>query len=662
MSGGSGLQALDAAGWPGGPAERQLGPAELAALKRLFRRFAGQPFKLENINAAASGTVSGAEIRAALPALLGRGFVAAVRKAWGEKLYYLPLDKLLVLQQVWRYPELKAQDTGRVALRREAKPGLALDVFRALSWIAGNGLRLTAKGTIHQKERGKLESRIHLAERDVAGLKLNYPHPDVYSPQLAVVLDLLLALGLIAKERALWRLNPPALAAWLNLDVQAMNLALLRQLLQRYVPPEAGLQHAALRLAAPDLQPGVWYALEELLGSLQEQGLLESSGRPPERESWIHAWLEALCGCGWMELGDHPEDGMMFRWLIARDGLAWPEEAAGADGRGASEAGAPFSSGGRKAASPAGRLTVQPDFELLVPPDVPFTVRFELEACAEHVATDVMSVYRLSRASVAEASRLGRSPADILALLAEHAAGVPDPVRAALEQWGREIGRTALAETLLLCCADREAADQIAALPALQSKLERIGPLHFIVDPEQEAEIRKVLENERLSPPSRRTAGTAEGEYPWLADLVRAGASGPGRHTDQGGQGWIYKGADLHFYEPDAELPEAEELFPGLSELPVMWVKEMRAYHSSTARQLVEKALEWRTKLALLIGGETAVCLPLAIDGSADWSVKVRFVSSSSSSIAGNREAVLSPGDWQALRMILPDGVRRRGD
>lgn len=90
----------------------------------------------------------------------------------------------------------------------------------------------------------------------MAGLGLKYPHADVYSPQLAVVLDLLQALGLIAKERAAWRLNDRALAAWLALDVTAMNRVLIRHALQRYVPAEPGTAHVVLRLAAADLQAG----------------------------------------------------------------------------------------------------------------------------------------------------------------------------------------------------------------------------------------------------------------------------------------------------------------------------------------------------------------------------------------------------------------------
>lgn len=69
----------------------------------ILRRFAGLPFKLERLDEAASGRVTGADLRAALPGLLRTGELAAVRKAWGEKLYYIPPERLPLL---WEQVEL----------------------------------------------------------------------------------------------------------------------------------------------------------------------------------------------------------------------------------------------------------------------------------------------------------------------------------------------------------------------------------------------------------------------------------------------------------------------------------------------------------------------------------------------------------------------------
>ncbi|MFD1176158.1 helicase-associated domain-containing protein [Paenibacillus puldeungensis] len=614
-----------------------------AVLLQLYRKFAGQPFKLEAIRSAARDGWSGAELRAALPSLLRQGDVKAVKKAWGEKLFYIPLNRILQLQQSWGYSSLNPWQPKQVMSGQESKAGLAVDLFRAITWIAENGLRITAKGTIHQKEQGKLESRIELSEHDVIGLQLNYPHQDVYSPQLAVILDLLMGLDLIDKDRAFWRLNHFSLKGWLNLDIQTMNMVLLRQILQRYVPSEAGLQHVALRLATPDLEKDTWYSRRELLNSLTKLGYF-NSGYAEERKDWINAWLQAMAGFGWMELGENQEGEAVFRWIISRDRLAITNDHLTKERNIAKD----------------GYIIVQPDFEILVPPDVPMLVRFELEACSENIIMDTMSVYRISKDSVKQASKHGRTPDDILAFLRKHAAYVPESIILALQQWGREFGRVAFEEKLLLRCADHEAAERIYSLPSLQGKVERISPLDFIVPPEEEGKIRKILEEQRLSPRDNRNQSGEEQIFPRIEEEGISKLDDPESAQMLQGQGWIFKGAGLHFYEADNELPSAEQLFPGLQELPVMWWKETRAYHSSTARKIIAQAMEWHTKLRVQIAGKPPMeCLPVELIGGEDWSVKVSLSSSEGNLLTNammeDIEVVLSSNDIETLRLLVPE-------
>lgn len=90
-----------------------------------------------------------------------------------------------------------------------------------------------------------------------------------------------------------------------------------------------------------------------------------------------------------------------------------------------------------------------------------------------------------------------------------------------------------------------------------------------------------------------------------------------------------------------------------------MWWKELRAYHHSTARQIVAQAKGWQTKIALQIGGDTVLCLPLELRGDEEWSVKVRtFPSPSGEGRGEESELWLSPGDWRAMRLILPEIAR----
>lgn len=548
--------------------------ADKEALSAIFRRFAGQPFKLEGLNEIASGRLSGADIRASIPVLLQQGYLFAVRKVWGERLYYIPFELLPLLQEMYSVPSIKAYEGLDVFLYRETKRGLACDMFRTMAWISINRLPVTVKGTPYQKALSKIGGLISLESEEIMGLSLYYPHQEVYALPVAVVFDMLMAFDLIEQEQGEWRLNQANLGSWLKLDLQEMNSALFRQVMLRYVPADAILQHFVFRITSASIQSGMWYDLQNVLDSLQQQGI-HTGALPLEQELWMRSWLIALCGFGWMELGQGKDQQIYLRWIDKPDMMNGREPM--------TEKGQPRS----------GLCHVQPDFEILVPPDVSFAVRWELESCFDHITMDIMSLYRISRSSVTEAARNGRSSKEILALLEEQSSGIPENVRLAIEQWGRELNQDKYAKRMLMLSNVQEAANT--------SVITRVNGL-------------------------------------------------------LGRQGWIFCGSDYKNYEYDDVIPEVNDLFPGLEDVPMMWVKEMRSYHVSTARKIIAQALYWRTKIALKIHGEIIECLPLAVVGEENWKVK-GLMFSKEETIGAQHE--LAPIEWEAIQLLLPDIKRK---
>ncbi|MBA9087007.1 hypothetical protein FHR92_003487 [Fontibacillus solani] len=609
-------------------------------IQHIFTRFAGLPFKLQNLQDSSFGAICGADLLAEVPELLRSGRLASIKKVWGERLYYIPADVIPLVWKELEPTEQVQQDEHRVTLHRAAKLGLAFDIFKTLAWIGRHGLKLTSKGTIHQRSLGKLNELLFLSDDDVNGLALRYPHQDAYRAPLAIVLDMIMSLGLINKERAGWSLNTESLTAWLGLTAQEMNAVLFRELLLRYAPDNVPIQHFVHRLILPDLEVGSWYNLPDLLLSMHEQGMMPEV-LSQEQISWMESWLTALSGFGWMDMGTTIEDRVVFRWQTKPD-LSLVNIAEEIS-----------SSKVEVSSAFQGMIFVQPDFELLVPPDVSFLLRWELEAFCENITVDTMSLYRLTRNSVALGAECGRSPEMILNLLQKCSSGVPDNVRLALEQWGREMGRTLLEEKLLLRCSDSQAADTISSITSLVGIIERIGPLDFIVSNDHEDKVRKALEEIRLSPPKRRTEGLDESEYPVLEPSQLAeGVTAFTQASNQ--QGWIFNGKDTHFYEPDTTILDFEALFPGLRDIPPMWVKEMRKYHDSTARKIVEQAIQWRAKIKLSIGGEIMLCIPEGIQGGEKWSLSGRLFRDTDDYKEGEG-VVLSPDDWAELGLVLPE-------
>ncbi|MNO53764.1 hypothetical protein D3C76_442180 [compost metagenome] len=620
-------------------------------IRHIFRHFAGLPFKLQALQDCATGSICGAELLAEVPVLLRSEQLASFKKVWGERLFYIPDE---VIPSLWE----KLEPTGQipfeeydVTLQHGAKPGLAIDIFKVITWIARYGLKLTSKGTVHQRSVTRLTELLFLNEKDVAGLGLKYPHQEVYRAPLAIVLDMVMSLGLIHKERASWNLNTESLSVWLGLTTEEMNAVLFRELLHRYVPDNVPIQHFIYRLTLSDIEAGKWYGIEALLLSMQEQELIPRE-LPLEQKGWMESWLTALSGFGWIDLGRAADGTIVFRWQVKPNvSQAMTYEALESEPESPSkiQPERPY---------PLGMVYVQPDFEILVPPDVSYLLRFELEAFSDNLTMDTMSMYRITRGSMAFAAESGRSPQEVLDLLEKSSSGVPDNVRLALEQWGREMGRTSLEEKLLLRCGDSEAADMISALSSLAGVVERIGPLDFVVNGDHEARVRKALEEIRLAPPKRKADDTEEPGYPKL-DMPMPGASKEKEALKEAfmslssRQGWIFNGKDPHFYDPDTSIPEYDALFSGLREIPSMWVREMRAYHDSTARKILEQAITWRAKVKLSMGGEIMECIPEGIQGGEKWSLRGRLFKEKASLQTG-KEVVLSPDDWEEMALVLP--------
>lgn len=620
----------------------------------IFRRFAGLPFKLEKLDEAASGRLTGADLRAALPGLLKSGQLAAVKKAWGEVLYYIPAERLPDLWERMRFPEPWPLAPADARLQREAGPGLALDLFRALTWAGRNGLPVTSKGTLHQRSIGKLAGYLYLQEKDIAGLHLRYPHHDVYPPQLAVVLDLLLSFELLVKERASWSLNSKELSAWLSLEQEEMDALLFRELLHRYLPDDVSAQHCVYRLIQPDLREGRWYSQQVVIKSLQSTGMIPGD-LPEFLQGWLENWLKALAGFGWLDFGTDEEGEGCFRWRKKPDLRRFPKNGQAVESARSDGSADDGEKDGLTPSSPS-FIIVQPDFEILVPPDVSYRVRWELEAFCENLTMDRMSVYRLTRQSVSKAAELGRSPAEVLKLLETRAEAVPDNVRSALEQWGRELGRTLLEERLLLRCADEEAAETVASLPALAGLLERIGPRDFIVEDAQAAKVRRVLEEARLAPPKPGGPPAAAPDFPRLEEGT--GQAPAALRGTQPERAWIFNGRNLHFYEPSEAIPPFSELFPGYEEVPGMWLKELRSYHGSTARKVLEQAIAWRTKVELKMNGSLEEFYPLFLKGDEKWTVVGRLLKpclNGEDDTPSHGEIELAPDRWEAMRLRLPE-------
>lgn len=619
----------------------QLSKYERLVLHRIWLSYAGQVFTEEKLLGLNLLPLSGAEVMTAFLKLRQEGWVCAVKKAWGERLCFIPSDRLLAIQAAFYSPSKELGEVSTASLLFEAKPGLVLDVFNALVYTAKNdGLPLTSKGTIHKKHIQKLDDGEGLTGEDIAAIGLEYAHSDVYPPRVAVMLDLVLSLGLLIKESHAFVLKEDAIQEWMDLSWEAMNHLLFQSIMERYGRTNPEIQHFRQLLCHEALKDNTWYDVSRMLDEMITEGMVNSEHRDELYEKG-KAWLRFLAGAGWADVGIGRDDHYLIRWKFPIGELLHGV----------------FT---RTTESRNGYLFVQPDYEVLVPPETPFAVRWRLARCTEHISDDHMSVYRLTKGSITLAADLGIRPECVADFITEQAlTGVPDNVEAALAQWGREVGRTSFAELTVLQCETSDEGDQIAAHPKLTEWIHRLGPLHFAVQPQRISEIRKILNVAGL-PPKRQIGGFEQvlgssATHSAVDGYVDDGALRvryfEGDFNHFASPSLVYSGRNEHYYEPDVDIPDNASLFPGLEKIPVMWTRDWRAYHGTTAKQILEQALDWKIKVELGIQNERVVFIPQRLLRN-PWRMLGMILSPDKTEA---EMAELGEGDWQEMRLIVPD-------
>ena len=242
-----------------GQPDKALSPVALHTLELIYGQFAVHAFSQEQLEELRGSLSGGAELCYGLRELRLAGIVQAVQKAWGDKLYYLPLEAFVRMhKEKLAFHPNNTHCEMNVQLWIEAKSGLADELLKTLAWIARGDLPLTAKGIVHQRAVNKFADALLIKEEDLAGLKLRYPQQEHCPPGAAVMLDLVQALGLAQKGNHTWIICEQPLISWLSLNSEQMNFHLLLQLLERYVPAITDVEHFTYGLFLLPEQPGQW--------------------------------------------------------------------------------------------------------------------------------------------------------------------------------------------------------------------------------------------------------------------------------------------------------------------------------------------------------------------------------------------------------------------
>jgi hypothetical protein len=523
---------------------------ERTVLETIVKRIGSEAFEWVQAEKLCSGVMPGARARLGFILLVRKGFVITLRKSWGEHLYMIPEDMLTEWQKLLLGSP--AASKGNIAAMPASRQGLAEDLFALLVYLAKNEVSLTKKGIIHKRHLQKLREKLSVCDADVMHAELKYALADHYPPALAVTLDFAMRLGLISIDGNRYKLCDREVSSWLRKPATVQNGELYALWKQVACRKTALYQH--FTFALEQRPEGEWLGLTETMEWIAARKI-ETDASVVEKawEEWTRTWVRPGTGFGWLEA----RGGDSVRWIAKPGGSTKRNDLGNL------------------------RFYVQPDFEIITPPDFGHDVRWELECIAEIHKADHASVYKLTRESVFFAFGQGRTPNHIVEFLERHAMyGVPDHVRIAIEEWGAQYGKSSFSQS--------------------------------------------VGGNEQMAKP-----------------------------CDQQRPGLLMSDDPYSSLKLEPKLPEIRDLYPDIQEIPAMWWKDYRAYHSSTRKEMVRKAIEWKTALQIRKDGTDTVFLPNRIQETCGtWHLYGCLYEELDQGTV--QEVMLAPEQWEEMKLIVP--------
>ncbi|WGU96961.1 helicase-associated domain-containing protein [Paenibacillus dendritiformis] len=619
---------------------RALQPPLRIPLVLILKQAGPLPFTVDKLLSWHGPEAAGSALLAACDPLAERGFVASVKRAWGERLLFLPSDIYVQLLGCLLDEQLQAEDGHPERPKPEEEtPGLepAGDVFEAgrgivfglfslLAFASKEGLPLTAKGTLHKRAVTRLSALNPWAAAELPNdMGAPYPFADALPLPLALVIDIALRYDLLKKEANRYAVNEPELARWLRLPPSVWREAVMSVVEEHYLPADAQLRHLvlAVRLIGAD---GAWHGEREVIGRLRRLGLLDTEDAA-RAERQLRGWLRTFHAFGFCHLARPEQEEGAWAYRLPEQEMA--------EGPG---------------------FFIQPDFEILLPAAAPFYLRWELEAIAECVRTDQMDVYRLTKASFEQGVEHGRTMESVLRFMEAHAwSGVPENIQDAMELWSLQYGRVRFAEVMLLRCEDSAVAAEVKEAllrePSGLAGIEPIGDRDFIVERDRARELGKTLDKAGIAP-LRQWAGKEETDA--IISVWEEASADLGALPEEAGKAMVYSPSPLQYYEMETEPLLGEEMAAPYREVPGQWTRTLRSYHASTQKDLVLTAIRLLTPIEVEQSGQYATLIPVRIrDGEKGaWLLEAYD--------AGERDTAelktWSPADWERQRLVLPAG------
>jgi hypothetical protein len=245
-----------------------------------------------------------------------------------------------------------------------------------------------------------------------------------------------------------------------------------------------------------------------------------------------------------------------------------------------------------------------------------------------------MRIYRITRETFYKGLESGKSGQEIVQFLTSHAISkLPSGLEQTLVEWGKQFGRLQFADVTLLRVNTPDIAEAIHTSESCQPFiLSRIGELDFIVKKEKSSQFHKHLQQmgyhpQRSSPPK-------------TSSIVP-----PSPETGQR-KGWLPIEPAIFIFDLAPSFADMDHMYPQLQDIPPLWLKEFREYHGSTRKDMIRKAIEWKSYLKLRKEGIERQIMPQSLrEDNNGWMLL---------GMENAQDILLRSEDWNEMKLILP--------
>jgi hypothetical protein len=373
-----------------------LRPWAKEVLRLLVARFGPLPAEQEELTRLAlQEGLSGAHVRASLRLLQSCGLVHAVPKAWMEHQYRV-LEGHLTFWQEKLFPRLEPEpeETGFSGAGIRNEPGDAVkDVLQVLLAASRGELKLLKSGGLSGQSVHRLEQVLLARDEELEACGLAGAAPHRYGPAVAAAVHMAAASGLLQVESGLVRPAGEAASAWLGKPGRVLHQELYAIWRKAVAPTFSGWEFHAM-YAVEMAVPGRWYPLNHLFDWLRVCGMMDLDCMA--QMGFISTRLVPLGAWGWLCL-EQRDSGMAFMLP------------------------APVAALREKELEPrfAG-IIVQPDLEIIVPPNPPPELWWALLHWGEWTVRGEISVFRLTPRSLSAGRTAGGSVEVLLGQLRDY--------------------------------------------------------------------------------------------------------------------------------------------------------------------------------------------------------------------------------------------------